>query len=417
MESWKRKWRIREGRVMFLETVKLALRAISRNMLRSFLTVLGVVIGVAAVIALVTIGNGTTAQVTSELSRLGTNMLFARPGQFGPGRASSEARRFTVADVDAISEQVSGLRAVAPLNQTTATVIYGGQSHSTTVMGTTNDYFTAQDWDIASGRTFDAAEERGRARCILGETVRSQLFGSADPIGQQVRVGKVSCGVIGVLAKRGQSGMGTDQDDVVIVPIKVYQRRIGGKANANVSMILISARDGVATSKVQSDTENLLRERRKIIPGREDDFNVNDMTQIAAAMTGTTTLLTSLLGAVAAISLLVGGIGIMNIMLVSVTERTREIGIRLAIGALERQVLMQFLVEAVALSIFGGMSGILLGLGLGFGAVSLLKVPFVVSPTMIIVAFAFSAAIGMIFGYFPARRAAQLNPIDALRHE
>ncbi|WP_112945645.1 MULTISPECIES: ABC transporter permease [unclassified Rhizobium] len=402
---------------MFLETVKLALRAISRNMLRSFLTVLGVVIGVAAVIALVTIGNGTTAQVTSELSRLGTNMLFARPGQFGPGRASSEARRFTVADVDAISEQVSGLRAVAPLNQTTATVIYGGQSHSTTVMGTTNDYFTAQDWDIASGRTFEAAEERGRARCILGETVRSQLFGSADPIGQQVRVGKVSCGVIGVLAKRGQSGMGTDQDDVVIVPIKVYQRRIGGKANANVSMILISARDGVATSKVQSDTENLLRERRKIIPGREDDFNVNDMTQIAAAMTGTTTLLTSLLGAVAAISLLVGGIGIMNIMLVSVTERTREIGIRLAIGALERQVLMQFLVEAVALSIFGGMSGILLGLGLGFGAVSLLKVPFVVSPTMIIVAFAFSAAIGMIFGYFPARRAAQLNPIDALRHE
>ncbi len=402
---------------MFLETVKLALRAISRNMLRSFLTVLGVVIGVAAVIALVTIGNGTTAQVTSELSRLGTNMLFARPGQFGPGRASSEARRFTVADVDAISEQVSGLRAVAPLNQTTATVIYGGQSHSTTVMGTTNDYFTAQDWDIASGRTFEAAEERGRARCILGETVRSQLSGSADPIGQQVRVGKVSCGVIGVLAKRGQSGMGTDQDDVVIVPIKVYQRRIGGKANANVSMILISARDGVATSKVQSDTENLLRERRKIIPGREDDFNVNDMTQIAAAMTGTTTLLTSLLGAVAAISLLVGGIGIMNIMLVSVTERTREIGIRLAIGALERQVLMQFLVEAVALSIFGGMSGILLGLGLGFGAVSLLKVPFVVSPTMIIVAFAFSAAIGMIFGYFPARRAAQLNPIDALRHE
>ncbi|MBO9124175.1 MULTISPECIES: ABC transporter permease [unclassified Rhizobium] len=402
---------------MFLETVKLALRAISRNMLRSFLTVLGVVIGVAAVIALVTIGNGTTAQVTSELSRLGTNMLFARPGQFGPGRASSEARRFTVADVDAISEQVSGLRAVAPLNQTTATVIYGGQSHSTTVMGTTNDYFTAQDWDIASGRTFDAAEERGRARCVLGETVRSQLFGSADPIGQQVRVGKVSCGVIGVLAKRGQSGMGTDQDDVVIVPIKVYQRRIGGKANANVSMILISARDGVATSKVQSDTENLLRERRKIIPGREDDFNVNDMTQIAAAMTGTTTLLTSLLGAVAAISLLVGGIGIMNIMLVSVTERTREIGIRLAIGALERQVLMQFLVEAVALSIFGGMSGILLGLGLGFGAVSLLKVPFVLSPTMIIVAFAFSAAIGMIFGYFPARRAAQLNPIDALRHE
>lgn len=402
---------------MFFETLKLALRAISRNMLRSFLTVLGVVIGVAAVIALVTIGNGTTAQVTTELSRLGTNMLFARPGQFGPGRASTEARRFTTKDVDAIREQVPDIRAAAPLNQTTATVIYGGQSHSTTVMGTTNDYFIAQDWDMAIGRTFDAAEERGRARCILGETVRSQLFGAADPTGQQIRVGKVSCGVIGVLAKRGQSGMGNDQDDVVIMPVKVYQRRVGGRANANVQMIVISARDGVSTTKIQTDTENLLRERRKIVPGREDDFSVNDMTQIAEAMTGTTMLLTSLLGAVAAISLLVGGIGIMNIMLVSVTERTREIGIRLAIGALEGQVLMQFLVEAVALSIFGGIAGILLGLGLGFGASAVLKIPFVVSPTMIAVAFAFSAAIGMIFGYFPARRAAQLNPIEALRHE
>ncbi|MBB3318960.1 putative ABC transport system permease protein [Rhizobium sp. BK181] len=402
---------------MFFETLKLALRAISRNMLRSFLTVLGVVIGVAAVIALVTIGNGTTAQVSTELSRLGTNMLFARPGQFGPGRASSEARRFTVKDVDAIRDQVNGLRAAAPLNQTTATVIYGGQSHSTTVMGTTNDYFIAQDWDMAIGRTFDAAEERGRPRCILGETVRSQLFGAANPNGQQIRVGKVSCSVIGVLAKRGQSGMGNDQDDVVIMPVKVYQRRVGGKANANVQMIVISARDGVSTSKIQDETENLLRERRKIIPGREDDFSVNDMTQIADAMTGTTTLLTSLLGAVAAISLLVGGIGIMNIMLVSVTERTREIGIRLAIGALEKQVLLQFLVEAVALSVFGGVAGILLGIGLGYGAVAALKVPFVVSPTMIGVAFAFSAAIGMVFGYFPARRAAQLNPIEALRHE
>jgi putative ABC transport system permease protein len=400
---------------MFFETLKLALRAITRNMLRSFLTVLGVVIGVAAVIALVTIGNGTTEQVSSELSRLGTNMLFARPGQFGPGRASSEAKRFTIKDVDAIGGQISGLRAVAPLNQSTATVIFGGQNHSTSVSGTTNDYFIAQDWDIALGRNFHPAEERGQARCVIGETVRSQLFGSADPTGQQIRVGKVSCPVIGVLAKRGQSGMGNDQDDVVIMPIKVFQRRVGG--NSNVSMIVISARDGVSTSKVQSETENLLRERRKIIPGREDDFNVNDMTQIAAAMTGTTTLLTGLLGAVAAISLLVGGIGIMNIMLVSVTERTREIGIRLAIGALENQVLMQFLVEAVALSIFGGITGILLGLGLGWGAVTLLKVPFVVSPLMIFVAFMFSAAIGMIFGYFPARRAAQLNPIDALRHE
>ncbi|RFB94696.1 multidrug ABC transporter substrate-binding protein [Rhizobium leguminosarum bv. trifolii] len=400
---------------MFFETLKLALRAISRNMLRSFLTVLGVVIGVAAVIALVTIGNGTTAQVSTELSRLGTNMLFVRPGQFGPGRASSEAKRFSVKDVAAIRDQISGLRAVAPLNQSTATVISGGQNHSTSVSGTTNDYFVAQDWNLALGRNFTPAEERGQSRCIIGETVRSQLFGAADPIGQQIRVGKVSCPVIGVLAKRGQSGMGTDQDDVVIMPVKVFQRRISG--NSNVPQIIISASDGVSTAKVQSDVEDLLRERRKIIPGRQDDFNVNDMTQIADAMTGTTTLLTGLLGAVAAISLLVGGIGIMNIMLVSVTERTREIGIRLAIGALENQVLTQFLVEAVALSLFGGITGIALGLSLGLVAVTFLKVPFVFSPMMVAVAFLFSAAIGMIFGYFPARRAAQLNPIEALRHE
>ncbi|ARQ58242.1 FtsX-like permease family protein [Rhizobium sophoriradicis] len=400
---------------MFFETLKLALRAISRNMLRSFLTVLGVVIGVAAVIALVTIGNGTTAQVSTELSRLGTNMLFVRPGQFGPGRASSEAKRFSVKDVAAIRDQIGGLRAVAPLNQSTATVIFGGQNHSTSVYGTTNDYFVAQDWNLALGRNFTPAEERGQSRCIIGETVRSQLFGAADPIGQQIRVGKVSCPVIGVLARRGQSGMGTDQDDVVIMPVKVFQRRISG--NSNVPQIVISARDGVSTAKVQADVENLLRERRKIMPGRQDDFNVNDMTQIAEAMTGTTTLLTGLLGAVAAISLLVGGIGIMNIMLVSVTERTREIGIRLAIGALESQVLTQFLVEAVALSLFGGITGIVLGLSLGLVSVTLLKVPFVFSPMMVAVAFLFSAAIGMIFGYFPARRAAQLNPIEALRHE
>jgi putative ABC transport system permease protein len=318
-------------------------------------------------------------------------------------------------DVEAIRDQVSGLRAVAPSNQSTATVIFGGQNHSTTVYGTTNDYFIAQDWDLALGRNFTPAEERGQSRCIIGETVREQLFGAADPTGQLIRVGKVSCPVIGVLAKRGQSGMGNDQDDAVIMPVKVFQRRISG--SSNVPTILISARDGVSTSKVQADVENLLRERRKIIPGRQDDFNVNDMTQIAEAMTGTTTLLTGLLGAVAAVSLLVGGIGIMNIMLVSVTERTREIGIRLAIGALENQVLTQFLVEAVALSLFGGIAGIMLGLTLAYGTVSFLNVPFVVSPLIIFIAFVFSAAIGMIFGFFPARRAAQLNPIEALRHE
>ncbi|MEH6692642.1 MAG: ABC transporter permease [Pseudorhizobium pelagicum] len=400
---------------MFFETAKLAWRAISRNLLRSFLTVLGVVIGVAAVIAMVTIGNGTTAQVQSELARLGTNTLFVRPGQWGPGRASTEAKRFEDRDVEAIRNQISGLRAVAPLNRGSATVIAGGENRSSSVIGTTNDYLVAQDWDLASGRSFLPAEERGQAACIVGETVRRELFGAADPVGQTIRVSNISCPVVGLLSAKGQSGMGDDQDDTVIMPLKLHQRRIGG--TNTISSVILSAQDGVSTAKVQSDVESLLRERRRIGVGRDDDFSVADMSQMAAAMTGTTTLLTGLLGAVAAVSLLVGGIGIMNIMLVSVTERTREIGIRLAIGALERQVLTQFLVEAVMLSIFGGVAGILTGLSLAYGVVSLLNVPFVTSPMIIFVAFAFSAIIGVVFGYFPARRAAQLNPIDALRHE
>ncbi len=402
---------------MFFETSRLALRAISRNILRSFLTVLGVVIGVAAVIAMVTIGNGTTEQVKSELSRLGTNMLFVRPGQFGPGRASTEAKRFDDRDVEAIRNQISGVRAVAPQNRSSAaTVIFGGKNHQTSVIGTTNDYLIAQDWTIALGRDFQPAEDRGgQIGCIIGETVRQELFGAENPVGQTIRVSNISCPVIGVLARKGQSGLGDDQDDTIIMPLKIHQRRIGG--TTTISSIMVSAQDGVSTAKVQSDLQNLLRERRRINIGREDDFTVNDMTQIASAMTGTTTLLTGLLGAVAAVSLLVGGIGIMNIMLVSVTERTREIGIRLAIGALEKQVLTQFLVEAVMLSAFGGIVGILTGLGLAYAVVGYLNVPFVTSPSIIFLAFAFSAAIGVIFGYFPARRAASLSPIEALRHE
>ena len=401
---------------MLFEAFRLALKAIRRNALRSFLTVLGVVIGVAAVIALVTIGNGTTAKVTSEISKLGSNLLFARPGQFGPGRVSTSARAFTTRDITAIAEQVTGLRAVAPLAQSSQTVIFGGESRTSSVAGTTGDYLTALDWSIASGRGFAESDERGgRAICVIGETIRTKLFGSTDPLGQSLRVGKVSCEVIGTLEKKGQSGMGSDQDDIVLMPIRTFQRRIAG--NTDVSIIIVSARDGVSTTKVQGDLERLLRERRGITAGKEDDFTVNDMTQMLATMTGTTTLLTGLLGAVAAVSLLVGGIGIMNIMLVSVTERTREIGIRLAIGALEGQVLTQFLVEAMVLSLFGGLAGILLGLGLAFATVSALNVPFVVSPSVVLVAFAFSAAIGVVFGYFPARRAAHLDPIEALRHE
>jgi putative ABC transport system permease protein len=401
---------------MLYETFRLALDAIRRHALRSFLTVLGIVIGVAAVIALVTIGNGTTAKVTEEISKLGANVLFVRPGQFGPGRASADAKSFNIRDVEAIEGQIRGVRVVAPVAQKSVTAVYGSESRSTVVTGTDNNYFEVQNWLLAGGRQFLEGEARaGRAVCVIGETVRQKLFGSAEPIGHSIRLSNVSCEVIGRLFAKGQSSMGTDQDDIVLIPLRAFQRRLAG--NTNIGTIFVSARDDVETTKVQADIEWLLRERRNIEAGEDDDFSVLDMKQLAQTMTGTTTLLTGLLGAVAAVSLLVGGIGIMNIMLVSVTERTREIGIRLAIGALERQVLTQFLVEAVTLSLFGGLIGILLGLGLALLATSTLQVPFILNPTIIAVAFGFSALVGVIFGYFPARRAAHLDPIEALRHE
>lgn len=401
---------------MVFETVKLALQAILRNSLRSFLTVLGIVIGVGAVIAMVTIGNGTAAKVSADLAKLGTNLLFVRPGQFGPGRATSDAKPFTFRDVEALRDQLHGVRAVAPIAQTSATVIAGSESRKTTVAGTDNAYLTTQNWTLSEGRAFFDGEIRaGRAACILGETVRDELFGGADALGRNIRVKNVSCEVIGILAPKGQSSFGTDQDDIVLMPLRAVQRRLIG--NTDVGRINVSAEDGVETAKVQTDIERLLRERRNITSAKDDDFSVRDMKQVLETQTGTAKVLTGLLGAVAGVSLLVGGIGIMNIMLVSVTERTREIGIRLAIGAQESQVLMQFLVEAVVLSLLGGLIGILLGLGLAGLAAAAMRLPFLVDPLIVVVAFLFSAAVGVVFGYFPARHAARLDPIEALRHE
>jgi len=401
---------------MFYETLKLAVQAIRRNALRSFLTLLGIVIGVSAVIAMVTIGNGTTEKVKIEMAKLGSNVLFVRPGQFGPGRSSATAKPFDIRDIAELRSQLRGVKAVAPMAQQAVTVVYGSESRSVGTIGTDASYAVAQDWDLAEGRNFADSEIRsGRAVCIIGGTVHEKLFGSTDAVGTRIRVSNVSCEIIGILAEKGESGFGTDRDDVVLMPIRTYHRRIAG--NTDVNSINVSARDGVDTSKVQADIERLLRERRGITEGEEDDFRVADMKQIADTQTATTGILTALLGAVAGVSLLVGGIGIMNIMLVSVTERTREIGIRLAIGAQESQVLMQFLVEAVVLSLFGGTIGVMLGLGLAGAASAGMGIPFVLDPSIVVIAFAFSALIGVVFGYFPARRAAQLNPIDALRHE
>jgi putative ABC transport system permease protein len=401
---------------MLFETLKLAVQAIMRNALRSALTVLGIVIGVGAVIAMVTIGNGTTAKVAADMAKLGSNLLFVRPGQFGPGRSSADAKPFNVRDVSELRAQLRGAKAVAPVARYSATVISGSASRTVSITGTDNAYFVTQDLGLQQGRQFLEGEIRGgRSVCLIGETVRQELFGGAEPIGRNIRVNKVSCEVIGVLDIKGQSSFGVDQDDIVLMPLRTFHRRISG--NTDISIIYVSARDDVETAKVQHDVERLLRERRNITRNKEDDFTVRDMKQIAQTQLATTGILTVLLGAVAGVSLLVGGIGIMNIMLVSVTERTREIGIRLAIGAQESQVLMQFLVEAVVLSLFGGIVGVILGLALAGLATTAMQIPFIVDLQIVVIAFAFSALVGIVFGYFPARRAARLNPIDALRHE
>ena len=403
---------------MLAETLKLSLRTIMRNALRSFLTVLGIVIGVAAVIVMVALGQGTTAQVTSSVAKLGSNLLMVRAARGGPGPdvAGATPKSFSLRDAEAISTQVQGVRVVAPAASTQMTAVYGNLNHAMGVTGTDNRFFDARDWPVVEGREFTDAElQSGAASCILGNTTKTTLFGDSDPLGASIRLKQVSCKVIGVLEAKGASGFGTDQDDIVIMPLKTVQRRVIG--NTDVPLIYVAVASGYTTADVTSGIEELLRERRHIGIGERDDFSVFDMAQIASVLTGITGVLTGLLSAVAGVSLLVGGIGIMNIMLVSVTERTREIGIRLAIGAEAGQVLTQFLVEAVVLSLFGGVVGVLVGFSLSAVAASFLHVPLVVDPKIVAIAFLFSAAIGVIFGYFPARRAAHLDPIEALRHE
>jgi putative ABC transport system permease protein len=296
------------------------------------------------------------------------------------------------------------------------TVVYGANNWSTSVTGSTDAYFSVGNWRLAGGRVFTESEQRaGKAVCVIGETVRKQLFGQQPALGNELRVSNFSCEVIGVLASKGQSAMGMDQDDTIVTPLRTLQRRLTG--NQDVSTLLVSVGDSASTDRVMADLRSLLRERRKIATNEEDNFSILDTRQIAETMTGTTKVMTTLLGAVAAVSLLVGGIGIMNIMLVSVTERTREIGIRLAIGALEREVLLQFLVEAVALSALGGLVGIVLATLASVGLAKIMQVPYLFDPSINLLSFLFSAAIGVIFGYFPARRAARLDPIEALRHE
>jgi putative ABC transport system permease protein len=394
----------------------LAGRAVRRNVLRSFLTVLGIVIGVAAVIIMVILGGGATLEVQRQIESLGSNLLIVRPGQrVGPG-VLSDARSFDLDDAMTLRNEVPGLDAVAPAASLPMTAVVGNRKRATNVTGSDNAYFTVRNWKLVSGRSFAENELRaGKAVCVIGATVHRELFDQEDPIGARIRLRRASCEVIGVLEAKGQSSVGLDQDDLILIPLKTLQRRFTG--NQNVGLIYASVRAGDSIDLAKADIERIMKERRMISPGDQSDFMVMDMREISGLLTTTTKILTALLGAVASVSLLVGGIGIMNIMLVSVTERTREIGIRLAIGAQEDEVMMQFLVEAVVLSSLGGLIGIALAIGASIWLAAILHVPFVFKFGIVVFAFVFSAAVGIVFGYFPARRAARLDPIEALRHE
>ncbi len=394
----------------------LALRQIWRNPMRSLLTVLGIVIGVAAVITMVTVGNGATQAVREQIESLGSNQLMIRPGQrMGPG-GSAGAPSFKLEDIDAIANQIAGVKAVAPQRQQSMTVVAQGRNWSTQVIGSSNQYFILDNRQIRQGRYFEPQEEQsGAAVCVIGTTIEKEIFGSSNAVGQMLRTGQFSCRVVGVLESKGQAAIGGDQDDLVVMPIQTFQRRVSG--NTRVSAILVSVDSQIDRALVTESIRLLMRERRSLSDADDDNFMILDTEEIARRVSSTTEIMTMLLGAVAAVSLVVGGIGIMNIMLVSVTERTREIGVRLAIGALEREVLMQFLIEAVVLGAMGGVLGVAIAFIGSFVLAATMGVPFIFDPSINMIAFLFAALTGVIFGYFPARRAAQLDPIEAVRHE
>ena len=396
----------------------IAIKEIKRNLLRSFLTILGIVIGVASVIAMVMIGDGTTANVQQSISKLGTNMLTLRVGQErrGPPREDNSAKPFTEGDISAIKNEIQNIKAVASENSTKMNIVLGNKSTTSSVIGTNNDYFIIKDWEVTEGRIFDESElNSGKSSCIIGTTIVKQLFGEDNPIGMNIRLKNISCNIIGVLKSKGAAAFGNDQDEIIIVPLKMYQQKIKGDKDVTSILISITAENYISGAK--TEITSLMQERRSLRLDEPDNFHIRDMQEMLSTMTSTTQMLTYLLGSIAGISLLVGGIGIMNIMLVSVTERTREIGTRLAIGAMENEVLLQFLVEAIVLSTLGGIIGIFLGLGIGYGTVRIMELPFILNNQIILISFIFSTLIGVFFGYFPARKAARLNPIDALRYE
>ena len=401
---------------MIANAFLLAFRQILRNPMRSLLTVLGIVIGVAAVITMVTVGNGATVAVREQIESFGNNQLMLRPGQrLGPG-GSAGAPAFKIEDVEALESQIAGIVSVAPQTTRNVVVVANGKNWSTSVIGTTNDYFVTDNRALSDGRFFEPAEEvSGAAVCVIGATVQKELYGDISAVGQMLRVRRFSCRVVGVLQEKGTAAMGGDQDDLVVMPFNTVSRRLVGRTRVGVLLIDINPESD--REHLKASVKELMRERRALSQGDPDNFMVLDTAEIAEKVASTTKIMTTLLGAVAAVSLLVGGIGIMNIMLVSVTERTREIGVRLAIGATQKEVLMQFLIEAVVLGCLGGGLGVALAFVASIGLASVMGVPFTFDLAINLISFAFAALTGIVFGYFPARSAARLDPIEAVRHE
>ena len=406
----------------FTQTLKIALRALRTNKMRSFLTMLGIIIGIAAVIAMMAVGSGASYVISQQIASIGSNIILVLPGSTTSGGMRSGmggAHTLTSDDVKAIMNECPSVETAAPVIRSSGPAVYGNMNWTTVIVGTTPEMFDIREWGVASGRSIGQQDVDSAAKvCLLGQTVAENLFGSADPVGKIIRLKKVPFTVIGILERKGQSPQGQDQDDTIFVPLRTAQRNLVRSDHTNtVGAVMVKARNEALLEKAEDEVKSLLNQRHRITSGKDPDFSTRNLSEILAVAEQSSKAMSLLLGAVASISLIVGGIGIMNIMLVSVTERTREIGIRMAIGARKNDILLQFLTEAVLLTMIGGITGIILG-SAGAAIVSnLLSWPTLISVQSISLAFLFSAFVGIFFGFYPARKAAMLNPIDALRYE
>ena len=411
-------------KIASLMNLSIAMQALRVNKMRSILTMLGIVIGVAAVIAMIAIGGGAQQRLQEQIASLGSNLLIVVPGsiiQSGARLGAGNAQTLTEQDARAITTEISEVAFAAPLTRSNAQVVFGNTNWATNINGVYNDYFDVREWNLAEGRFFDQGEiTRFGKVAILGKTVSSQLFGEDNPVGQVVRIRGIPFEIIGLMESKGQSSQGQDQDDVIFVPLTTGRNRLFGEPRgriARVGTIMIKAQEGSDTQEVEARITELLRQRHRIQPSMENDFQVRNLTEILKTQEAASKVMSMLLAAVASVSLLVGGIGIMNIMLVSVTERTREIGLRLAVGARGSDIMMQFLVEAMTLATLGGAIGVLLGVLISWLVAYIAGWNISLNLLSIIFAVGFSAAIGIFFGYYPAKKAAKMQPIEALRYE